>query len=146
MNDPADIPQLFAQALADHQAGRLAEALPLYQQILATQPQHAEAMHMLGVLWHQAGHSAQGAELIAHSVSIAATPASLSNLGEVLRGRWENSKMPPHAWVSAIELNPNTPDAYCNLGMVMLDLERFDDAEKHLNRACQLVPPRGFSG
>ena len=42
-------------AVALHQSGRLAEAAPLYQQVLAADASNAEAMHLLGVLHHQQG-------------------------------------------------------------------------------------------
>ena len=38
------------QALQHHRAGRLQEAQALYQQILNTTPDHADALHMLGLL------------------------------------------------------------------------------------------------
>ncbi len=42
----------FQTALAHHQAGQLREAEALYRQILAAQPQHADAWHLLGLVAH----------------------------------------------------------------------------------------------
>src|SRR5262245_35204628 len=85
MSNQSQVQQLLAAAAAHHQSGRLAQAEPLYQQILALQPNHIEAMHLLGMLQHQSGRSPQGLELIRRSVAITPTFANLSNLGEVLR-------------------------------------------------------------
>jgi Flp pilus assembly protein TadD len=52
------------QALRHHRAGRLQEAEALYRQILATAPNHADALHMLGVLSAQTGKQEAAAGLI----------------------------------------------------------------------------------
>ena len=49
------IPQALQLAVQHHQAGRLAEAELLYRQILAAQPNHADALHLLGVMAQQVG-------------------------------------------------------------------------------------------
>ena len=56
--------QTFELALQHHQAGRLADAETLYRQILAVQPNHAEALHYLGVLADQLGRHDLAEELI----------------------------------------------------------------------------------
>ena len=47
------------QALALHQAGRLAEAEKIYGQILAIDPDQFDARHLLGFIFHQRGDSAR---------------------------------------------------------------------------------------
>ncbi|WFP48606.1 tetratricopeptide repeat protein [Methylomonas sp. EFPC3] len=47
--------QLLQLAIAQHQAGRLAEAQALYLQILQLQPEHAQTHHNMGVLALQVG-------------------------------------------------------------------------------------------
>src|SRR3954464_15844878 len=84
VNSP-EVVKLLNQALALHQAGKLAEAEPVYRQILTANPDHGDALHLLGVLYHQAGHSAQGLELIQRAAQLTPTQAILSNLGEALR-------------------------------------------------------------
>ena len=49
------IPEAFAIAVQHHQCGRVQAAEPIYRQILAIQPDHADAIHLLGVIAHQAG-------------------------------------------------------------------------------------------
>ncbi len=50
---PLTIPQAFELALQQHRTGRLPEAEELYRQILAVAPDHAEALHHLGVVADQ---------------------------------------------------------------------------------------------
>ena len=49
------IEQAFQIAVQHHQAGRLSQAEQLYRQILAQMPNHPDALHLLGVVAHQAG-------------------------------------------------------------------------------------------
>ena len=45
--------ELFATAVQHHRAGRLHDAEALYRRILATDSNHPDSLHMLGVLAHQ---------------------------------------------------------------------------------------------
>ena len=54
------IDQAMQIALEHHRAGRLAEAEAIYRQVLARCPDHADALHLLGVLAGQTGHTGCG--------------------------------------------------------------------------------------
>ena len=56
MTDPG---QALSTALFAHQAGRLAEAEPIYRQVLAAMPHHHGALDSLGVLLMQTGRAAE---------------------------------------------------------------------------------------
>ncbi|HQU42641.1 MAG TPA: tetratricopeptide repeat protein [Pirellulales bacterium] len=80
------IEQTMYEATRQHQAGWLAEAEQLYQQILRQQPSHPEALQLLGVLKHQQGQSGRAVELIGRAIAL--RPNSFrahSNWGEALR-------------------------------------------------------------
>ena len=51
----ATVAQAFAAAVQHHQAGRLAQAEQFYRAILANQPNHPDALHLLGVIANQGG-------------------------------------------------------------------------------------------
>src|SRR5262249_53137560 len=53
--EPADSSRLLEQAIFVHQRGRLTEAERLYLKILEVQPDHFDALHLLGVIRHQQG-------------------------------------------------------------------------------------------
>ena len=67
------IQQAFEAGLQHHQAGRLAEAEGIYRQILTRQPQHADALHLLGVFAHQVGRDDAAVDLIGRSLAVPAT-------------------------------------------------------------------------
>src|SRR5271168_2480050 len=47
------VTSLFAEGLALHQAGRLADAEKIYYQIIEMQPDHFDSLHLLGVIFYQ---------------------------------------------------------------------------------------------
>ena len=53
-----ELAALFARGLAQHRAGRLADAETYYRKVLASLPQHFDSLHLLGVIAHQRGDHA----------------------------------------------------------------------------------------
>src|SRR5262249_21137210 len=68
---PADpgVAGLFSAGLAHHQGGRLAEAETLYRETLALQPDHADALHLLGVIASQVGRHDIAVDLIGRAIA-----------------------------------------------------------------------------
>src|SRR3954469_213658 len=108
---------LFAQANNAHRQGQLADAEALYRQLLARNPNHSDALHMLGLIAHQAGNHAAAVALIERSLAFATVPApACSNLAEINRtmGKLEEAEMYAR---KAISLDPNMSAAHTNLAM-----------------------------
>ena len=62
------IPQAFEVAIRHHHAARFAEAEALYRQILAVEPRHPDALHLLGVIAHQVGRNDIAIDLIRQAI------------------------------------------------------------------------------
>src|SRR5262245_58831743 len=62
--------EMLSQALQHHRAGRLGEADLFYRQILSDWPDHAEALHLFGVLAAQVGQHDAAAQLIARAIEL----------------------------------------------------------------------------
>ena len=76
----------LASALQHHQAGELERACRIYEALLGAHPDHAEALHLLGVLRHQMGDNDQAMELIRRAVDVDPDNAQYHyNLGVVLQ-------------------------------------------------------------
>lgn len=58
------------QAISLYQAGQLQQAERKCQQILRDNSQHAEALHLLGVIAHQAGENNVATGLITQAIKI----------------------------------------------------------------------------
>ena len=135
-----NIGQAFQNAIALHQAGRLAEAEALYRQILAAQPSHADALHLLGVIAHQVGRNDVAVELIEKAMGLVPnTPVFCYNLANALRngGRTDEAAA---AYRRAIQLNPAYAEAHKNLSAVLRDLGRLDEAVLVCRQLIQLRP------
>ncbi|MFQ5935082.1 MAG: tetratricopeptide repeat protein, partial [Acidiferrobacterales bacterium] len=95
------------QALAHHQAGRLEEAEALYREILAQQPDHADALHLLGVMALQSGQPKEAVALIERAIDIDGQVADYhNNLGEALRAQ-DKLEAAMRAYEKALALRPD---------------------------------------
>jgi predicted O-linked N-acetylglucosamine transferase (SPINDLY family) len=132
--------QAFDLALQHHQSGRLAEAEALYRQILAADPNHAEAWHLLGVIAHAVGRSDLAVEWIQRSIMLAPNYAvAHNNLGGILRsqGRFDEALA---AFRQALQLEPHFAEAWSNLGDALRERGQIEEAEDALRRALQINP------
>ncbi|KVM97809.1 tetratricopeptide repeat protein [Burkholderia diffusa] len=102
-------------ALAHHQADRLEEAETLYRQILAAEPRHADALHLLGLIGHQYGRYQEASNLIMAAIEIRPDAMYYYNLGNVMQAD-DRHAAAAECFRLAIELQPDYVDAYNNLG------------------------------
>jgi protein O-GlcNAc transferase len=136
----ARISALFGAAIARHQAGQLGEAEQLYRQILALDPDHADANHYLGVLASHFGRDDVAAALIAKAAARkGGDPAIHSNLGNALKGLGRLDEAVA-SYRRAISLKPDFADAHGNLGNALADQGKLDEAIAAYHRAIALKP------
>src|SRR6266567_447903 len=69
-----ELASAFSQAMALHQTGRLAEAEKIYGQILKVQPNHADSLHLLGVIYAQRGNHVESVRQIDLALKISPLP------------------------------------------------------------------------
>ncbi|HEY1922532.1 MAG TPA: tetratricopeptide repeat protein, partial [Tepidisphaeraceae bacterium] len=138
--DPASLRQKLESAVANHQAGRFAEAEALYRQILAQQPDHADAMHLLGVVAGQTGRSELAEELIRGAIRLKPDLAQAhNNLGSAIaaKGRFDEAIA---FYRRAIELAPEFADAHNNLGFALIAKGQLDAAVAECREAIRINP------
>ncbi len=122
-----------------HQAqGHLQQAEHLLRQILQVQPQHAFALHLLGIVAHQAGKPELAIELISQAVRHNGNVALFhANLGEMYRQQGRLDQAIEHGQ-RAVALDAAMPSAHSNLGIAYFDLKDYDRAEACQRRALEL--------
>jgi len=128
------------QAVAYHRAGQLDQAERLYQQILQADPQHADALHLLGVVSSQSGKYAAAIDYITRAIGVNPRVAAFhSNLGIAYRElkRLDDAVA---CWRRALDLDPNFADAYSNLGCTLKDQGKLEEAGACCQRAIQCQP------
>ena len=137
------IQALLQQAVASHQAGRLAEAKVLYQQILLAQPRYPDALHLLGVIFLQSGDNSKAVEMISQAIAIRpGDPAPYMNIGLALKALGRADEAIKN-YDKAIALKPGYADAWNNRGAAYQDLKRLDEALASYDKAIALQP--GFA-
>ena len=135
-----DVSAMFAEAVARHQNGRLAEAQALYSAILRIQPEHFGALHLTGVIATQSHDHQKAVELIVKAIAINPDDAAAhSNLGAAHQAL-KNLDAAIAAYDKAIALKPAYAEAYHNRGMVLQKLGQPEVALADFNRAIALRP------
>ena len=113
MQDP------LATAVELHQSGRLKEAERAYRGALEENPRNPDALHLLGLLAHQAGDNRAGADLIRRAIAIQGGRAVYHfNLGVVLAAAGDAAGA-ENAYRSCLALAPERAEAHNNLGLLL---------------------------
>ena len=134
------IAQALAMALQQHQAGNLAAAEPLYRQILALQPKHADALHYLGVIAHQQGRNDSAVDLIRQAIAARPNyPEAHDNLGNALNGMGMLDEAIV-AYRKAGVLMPRSAQTRNNLGLALLASGQIDEAMNAFREAVKIDP------
>src|SRR5262249_43354135 len=127
-------------ALGYHQRGLLDQAVRVYQALLVQDPEHADALHLLGVVALQRGDPARAVEHIGRAIAlrpgVAAYPA---NLAEAYRALGQHERAVDCCRL-ALGLRPHFPEAANNLGLAWLDLGKADQAIARFREALRLKP------
>ncbi len=134
------VDQLFEEALHLHGSGHLDAAKSLYEQIVTRKPNHAGALHSLGIIAIQRGDFENAIELIRRAVSYKSDyPEAYNNLGTALRSAGQLSAS-HDAYRQAIALRANYPEAHNNLGVCLKQSGRLDEAIASYRQAIAQRP------
>ena len=79
------ITDLLRTALDRQRAGALAEAAALYRELLTREPDHVDALQMLGAVEHQLGRSDEALALLDRALALA--PGNAGDRARCARGR-----------------------------------------------------------
>ncbi|HEY1685016.1 MAG TPA: tetratricopeptide repeat protein [Tepidisphaeraceae bacterium] len=131
--------QMLNSAADHHRAGRLQQAEKLYRAILAEQPYHADALHLLGVLANQTGHHEDACQWINKAIAQRPVAEYYFNLAGALisTGKFDESIV---ALRQAIAMKPNWPAAHANLGTLLQRAGNLDEAIACFHKAIALDP------
>jgi predicted O-linked N-acetylglucosamine transferase (SPINDLY family) len=130
----------FNQGTALHQQGRLAEAERIYQEIIRQEPDHFDALYLLGVIAIQTRRMERAVELFGRAIALKRDFAEAHiNRGAALY----HLKRHEHALESydkAIALRPSDGQAYYNRGLALTALKLHEQALESYDKAVVLKP------
>lgn len=107
--------RLFQQAKLAQSRGDWANALQLYNRVIKQNPQHAPALTNRGLVWERMP---------------AKNPAEKAN----------NRRLAEQDYLRSLEVNPQQPVTYNNLGALYLDTQRNGEAVAYLSEAIARDP------
>lgn len=134
------IEQAVLFGLEHHRSGRFREAESIYRQILAVQPDHPDALHLLGALALEANQPQLAAELIQKAISLRPyVPEFYWNFGRALAGlgRWADAV---NAYRQALSQKQDSAELCNDLGNALLISGRWAEAVGAYERAIAIAP------
>jgi tetratricopeptide (TPR) repeat protein len=128
---------LYETGLGHLRAGRNLDARICCQQALAADANHADTLHLMGLLSLQAQQLDHAAEWIARAIRQNPKPEYLVSLGATLRhqGRPEEALQ---VLDKAVQLRPGDANLWKNLGDILVELQRPADALLSFQQALKL--------
>lgn len=128
------------QGLRHYQAGRLDDAKLLYNQVLAINPRHPDALHLLGLAALQSGDPAGAVELIRRAAALQPKNwAFQANLAMALTGQGALDEA-LSAFERAARLKPDEPQFQMGIANCLALSGRHAVAEAQLRRITQRFP------
>lgn len=134
------IPGMVAQGLQFHQRGDLGRAEQMYLAILAREPQHPDALHLMGSIRGRQGLTAEAIRLMERAIE--ANPrmsAYHNNLGN-LKAAVGDIAGAEESYKRAIKVDRKNADAHLNLGKLFHSESRPKEARESFIASLRLAP------
>lgn len=129
----------YEEARRLHQAGRLQDALRLYQHVIAGNPGHGGAMHMMGLVAYEIGRTDTAVDLLGQAAVLDPLVGAVhSNFGLALmaRGRRKEAEA---SFRRALVLGPQA-QTHASLAQLLLEQGRLEEALTHFRSAAERNP------
>lgn len=138
-----DLDKLLKTAVARHVGGQIAPAQQTYRHLLTLTPDHADALHLLGLCLFQSGRPVEAARLIRRALFSDPTFATAaSNLGLTLNALRRDDDA-EQAFRRALSLRPDFPEACSYFGVSLQQRKQYAASIRQHRRAVRLQPDHG---
>jgi tetratricopeptide (TPR) repeat protein len=130
---------LFDAALGHLRAGRHLDAQLCCQQVLALDPEHADTLHLMGLLCLHGKQFDHAVAWLSRAIAREPKTLYLTTLGTALlqQGRRDEALK---AFDAATQLRPGDADLWCNRALALNELKRPGDAIASFQHALKLDP------
>ncbi|QVN21361.1 tetratricopeptide repeat protein [Burkholderia pyrrocinia] len=140
--DTAQLERLLLRARRAHHEGALQHAENAYAELLTLDPEHPEALHLLGAVRFQQGRLDDAEPLMRRSVERQPVPLALANYAAVLAGLGRAHDALARL-DEALAINPVHQRVLFQRAGLLAQLARHDDARTVYDRLLELTP--GFA-
>jgi predicted O-linked N-acetylglucosamine transferase (SPINDLY family) len=133
-----ELRELFAQGMAAHRAGRMAQAEQIYRQVLRAEPANFPALHMLGFLKAQQGHFEEAITLLHKAVR--QQPQDIAARSHYAHALMMAQRLDEAlaAYDRVLAIEPRNFGALYNRGVVLSQQQRFAEALAALDGAAAI--------
>ncbi|MBF0587522.1 MAG: tetratricopeptide repeat protein [Magnetococcales bacterium] len=139
-SQPMSLADALQSGISHHQAGDLQQAESIYRQILAADPNQADALNLLGLIALQVEAFDQAIPLIERAIELQPNEAEAhGNLGNAYRETGQLNKAVAR-YQRALKLKPDFSDGYNNYGLALQKMDQQTQAEAQFRRAIALNP------
>jgi tetratricopeptide (TPR) repeat protein len=136
----ATISEALTIATQHHQGGRLQAAEQIYRQILHVEPNHPDALHLLGLIAYQVGRHEIAIEFMGRALQLKPDYVEAhNNLGIALKDQGMLDEAVA-CYRRALGLKPDYVEAHNNLGLALKDQGKLDEAIACYRQALALRP------
>lgn len=140
VNPPDQSDRLFREAAAHHGAGRSEQAAACCERVVRVEPDHHQALHLLGLIKHRGGENHEAEALIAKAISVNnREPQYYLSHGVVLSALGRNEEA-LHAYDAVLELLPDSAAAHSNRSKTLRTLRRHEESLAASDRALKIDP------
>lgn len=132
--------QMLEAALSWHMKGEFEKAGLLYRKVLARQPRHFDALHLLGVIALQSGQPGRAVELIGQAIRVRTdSAAAYYNRGKARRDL-RQFQAAIEDYDKAVALAPGEADIHFNRANALRELKQNMAAVASFEKAIALTP------
>lgn len=134
------IEDLLQQGIELHKKGQFQEADSYYRQVLAIDPENADAIHLLGLLADAIGDSDLATDLIKFAIGLRPGSAVFrNNLANISRAQGKHEEATA-CYLEALKINPAYFEAAFNLANLYRDLGQLEEAIHFYQQATTIDP------
>jgi len=132
--------QMLNEGYSFHQKGQLKKAQKIYEEILALQPKHFDALQVYGALALQTNQYDKAVVLLSESIEINSYQSAVFfNLALALEKLKKNDAAIEN-YYKAINLNTRYTKAYFNCAILLAERQQFEAAIANYDQAIRLDP------
>ena len=130
----------YSDAANHFQNGQINEAKEICFEILKTEPNNFNVLHLLGVIAFQTKNYLKSVEIITKAIEINPNNAEVYNFRGIVLVHLNKLEEAIQNWSKAIQIDPNYAKAYNNRGNALIKLKKTDLALKDFEMAIEIKP------